>query len=148
MGYSQQQLASYQMASSTLQKTRQLVMLYDAVLRFLKQAKLAMEEGRFEERLHLIQKASNIIMGLHNAVDFEKGGEISQILSNFYMAIDLRMINLNRTNSASECDQIIREVKIMRDAWEQVDQQYSAPVTASVEETAKTPETVSADFSA
>lgn len=148
----QQQVASYQMANSTLHKTRQLVLLYDAVIRFLKQAHLAIEEGRFEDRLNLLQKSSNVIMGLHSALDFEKGGEIAKMLDNFYMAMDLRILALNRTNNKDECDQIIREIKMMRDAWDKIDQEYTAVAKADDLTTAlaKKPETVgsTSDFSA
>ncbi len=132
-----QQVASYQVANSTLQKTKQLVLLYDAVIRFLRQARVAMEEQRFEDRMNLIQKASNIVTGLHSALDYEKGGEISQMLNNFYSAIDLRMIALNRTNSAEDCDKIIRDVKMMRDAWAQIDEQYGAQPVPAVEPSAE-----------
>jgi len=127
MVYSQQ-LASYTVANETVQKTRQLVMLYDAVIRFLKQARVAMEERRFEERMNLIQKASNIIIGLHKSVDFERGGEIAQTLNNFYIAMDLRMLNLNRSNSLTECDGILSEIKMMRDAWDKIDNKLNEPI--------------------
>lgn len=149
-GYSQQ-VSSYKMASETVQKTRQLVMLYDAMIRFLKQGRLAMEESRFEDRLNLLQKASNIVIGLHSALDFEKGGEISEILNDFYSAIDLRIMSLNRSNSTSECDQIIREVKMMRDSWDKIDQELSLPIGTDVPATTvnkQVDDKVGADFSA
>jgi flagellar protein FliS len=116
----------YKTANETVQKTRQVVLLYDAIIRFLQQSKLAIEEGRFEDRLNLLQKASNIIMGLHSALDFDNGGEVSQTLSNFYNAMDLRILNINRTNSVEDLEKIIKEVKIMRDGWNEVDQKASA----------------------
>lgn len=149
MGYSQQ-MASYQMASETVQKTRQLVMLYDAVIRLLKQARSAMEEKRFADRFNMLQKASNIVMSLHSALDYERGGEISQILNNFYTAMDIRMIGLNRTNSVEECDKIIDEIKIMRDAWDKIDREFipPSPITSKTEESTSSAEKAGADFSA
>lgn len=125
-----QAAATYRTASETVQKTRQVVLLYDAVIRFLQQAKTAIEEGQFEERLNLLQKSSNIIMGLHSALDFDNGGEISQTLSNFYNAMDLRMLNINRTNSIEDLEQIIREIKTMREAWQEIDSQNASPAPA------------------
>ncbi len=148
MVYSQQ-LASYQMANVTVQKTRQLVMLYDAVLRLLKQSRLAMEEKRFEDRFNFLSKAGNIISGLHGALDFEKGGEISHMLNNFYFAIDLRMMDLNRSNSPADCDGIIEEIKMMREAWEKIDHELSLPIgMPKTEATSENPEKINADFSA
>lgn len=121
-------LASYTNANFTakesLQKTRQVVLLYDGVLRFLEQAKTAMSEKNFEERYNLLQKASNVIVGLHSALDFEKGGELSKTLSSFYSDMDRRVIALNISNDIAECDAIINEIKLMREAWDKVDQEY------------------------
>lgn len=137
------------MANTNVQKTRQLVMLYDAVIRNLKQAKLAIEEKRFEDRFNLLSKAGNIISGLHGSIDFEKGGSIAEMLNNYYFAIDMRMINLNRSNSPEECDGIIEEVKMMRDAWEKIDHELSLPIgLPKAEASADSPEKISADFSA
>lgn len=122
MNYSQA-AASYRTANETVQKTRQVVLLYDAVIRFLQQSKTAIENKQYEERFNLLQKSSNILMGLNSALDFEQGGEISQMLSNFYSAMDLRIMTLNRSNSVEDLERIIREVKTMRDAWSEIDEQ-------------------------
>ena len=121
-----QQVASYQMANATLHKTRQLVLLYDAVIRFLRQAKVAIEEQRYEDRMNLLQKCNNIIVGLHSALDFEQGGDISKMLNNFYSAMDLRIMAVNRTNNTAELEQIINEIKTMRDAWAEIDEKYGS----------------------
>ena len=110
-----------------------------------------MEEKRFEDRLNLLTKAGNVISGLHASLDYEKGGEISQMLSSYYFAIDIRMMNLNRTNSVTECDGIVEEVKMMRDAWDKIDNELSQPIgmpKVPQEVDTATPEKVSADFSA
>jgi len=129
MTYSQQ-LASYKAANLTVQKTRQLVMLYDAIISYLQQAKVAIEEKRINDRYNLLVKAGNIISGLNLSLDYAKGGEISHMLGNYYFAIDLRIMGLNRSNSLSDCDGIIAEVKMMRDAWDKIDQELSLPIGA------------------
>jgi len=149
MAYSQQ-VASYQLANANaLHKTRQLVMLYDGIIKFLGQAKDAMREKRFEDRYKILQKASNIIIGLHGALDMEKGGEIAQMLNSFYAAMDLRIINLNRSNSPEECDKVISEINMMRSAWNKIDQEYSPQMTLKPEEVVVKPvDTSGADFNA
>ena len=49
MNYSQM-AASYRNANETVQKTRQVVLLYDAVIRFLQQSKTAIESQDYEQR--------------------------------------------------------------------------------------------------
>jgi flagellar protein FliS len=125
------QLASYKNANYTLQKTKQIVLLYDAAIRFTRQAKQAIEEQDFGLRFELMQKVSNILAGLHSSLDFEQGGEISKVLSSFYTGLDLRIFSLNRTNNLDECDYIVNELKNMRDSWEKIDQQYGVEVGSS-----------------
>lgn len=120
-------IASYSNANFTanesLQKTRQIVLLYDSVIRYLERAKMAIGEKDYETRFNMLQKASNIIVGMHSALDFEKGGDISKTLSSFYGAIDLRIININVSNDIEEIDAISKEVALMREAWDKIDQE-------------------------
>ena len=106
-----QQLASYKLANETVQKTRQLVMLYDAVIRNLKQARQAMEEKRFADRYNLLTKAKAILSGLHCSLDHNKGGDIATMLNSYYIAMDIRINNLNGSNSTKDCDGVIDESK-------------------------------------
>lgn len=117
---------SYKVAAETVNKTKQIVLLYDAAIRFVQQAREAIEAGNIEERYNLLQKAGNIIMGLHTAVDFEKGGDIAHILNNFYTSIDLRLLSINHRNDPAMCDQVVKELKLMRSAWNEIDQKFGA----------------------
>jgi flagellar protein FliS len=117
------QYQAYALANQTAPKTRQIVMLYDGAIRNLRQAKDAIEGNRIEERYHLLVKASDIIMGLQSCLDFDNGGEIAQILYDFYSSIDARIISIHRTQSAAMCEALVNELKQMRDAWNAIDQQ-------------------------
>lgn len=128
------QFASYQNASYTLQKTRQIVLLYEAAIRFTKQAKLAIEEEDFNKRFELLQKVSNILSGLNSSLDYENGGEISVVLGSFYSGLDMRVIAVNRTNSIEECDYIIQELQNMRESWEKIDRELVDAPQQSLEE--------------
>lgn len=118
------QLASYQNANYTLKKTRQIVLLYDAAIRFMQQAGQAIEEQDFERRYNLTQKVSNILSGLYAAIDHENGGQIAKILSSFYTGLDLKVISINRTNNLADVQYIIEELKNMRNSWEEIDKNY------------------------
>ena len=147
-------LASYSNADyygkESMQKTKQIVLLYEGIMRFLEQAKQAMLDKDYEKRYTLLQKASNVIVGLHSALDFDKGGEISKTLSSFYSSLDLRIINLNRSNDLDECDEIIKEVQLMHEAWNKIDGEYgkeSGGMTA-YSEASNNSSNEGADFSA
>jgi len=120
MSYSKNQYSAYGMASETVSKTRQVVMLYEGIIKFVMKARSAIEEKRIEDRFNNLQRACKIILGLQAGLDFENGGEIAHILNNFYTTMDLRVLALNQSNSLDECDNIIEDFKKMRDAWEEV----------------------------
>lgn len=121
------QYQAYSIATRTIAKTRQVVMLYDGAIRFLKQAKDAIVEKRIEDRFKLLLRASEIIVGLRNSIDFDNGGEISNVLERFYTGIDMRILSINfNKNGEAICEEIITDLKQMRDVWDHIDRTFSA----------------------
>lgn len=115
------QYNAYNMATQTVPKIRQVVMLYDGAIRFAMQAKRAMEEGRIEDRYKLLTKVSDILMGLQGALDFDNGGEIAPLLYDYYSSLDARILYIQRKNDLKMIQSIIDELKKMRGAWGTVD---------------------------
>lgn len=122
------QYQAYNMATQTVPKTRQIVMLYDGVIRFMQQAKEAIAEKRIEDRFNLLVRAGEVIISLQNCLDHENGGEIAQILNDYYSSIDMRILSIHRSNSMEMCDRVIAELKEMRNAWHQIDSSPPQPV--------------------
>jgi flagellar secretion chaperone FliS len=124
---------AYSAATRTVAKTRQIVMLYDGAIRFIKQAQTAIEEKRIEDRFRLLVRASDVMVGLQNCIDFENGGEVAHTLHGFYTAMSMRIlsVNLHPRDSMTLCDGIIQELKQMRDVWENIDRNSSASGNAA-----------------
>lgn len=114
---------AYSRASHTVAKTRQVVMLYDGIIRNLQQAREAMKDKRIEDRYHKLVRASEIIAGLQMSLDFESGAEAAQVLYDFYSSTDSRIMLLHRSNDEASCEALIEEVKYMRELWDQIDKQ-------------------------
>ena len=115
------QYNAYSAASQTVPKTKQIIMLYDGAIRFMKQARHAIEERRIEDRFHLLNRASEIVVSLQACLDFDNGGEIAHILFDYYSSIDARILNIHRSNDLKLCDSVIDNLKEMRDAWQNID---------------------------
>jgi flagellar protein FliS len=126
-----QQYQAYSAATQTVATIRQIVMLYDGAIRYLQQAKIAMEGRNIEDRFKLLTKASNILFGLQSHLDFERGGSIAPMLYNFYASMDMRIFALHRSNSAEACDEVIADLKHMRDVWHEIDQGQAAELAAA-----------------
>ena len=122
----QKSYQAYSRATHTVAKTRQVVMLYDGIIRNLQQAREAMKEKQIEERFRKLVRASEIITGLQMSLDFESGAEAATVLYDFYSSIDARIMQLHRNNDAEMCDALIEEVKHMRELWNQIDQEQTA----------------------
>jgi|GEM_PF-755558 len=112
---------AYNQASHTVAKTRQVVMLYDGVIRNLQQACEAMKNDQVEERFKKLLRASEIIIGLQSSLDFENGESAARILYDFYSSIDSRMLMLHRTSDVALCNTLIEELKEVREMWDKID---------------------------
>ncbi len=121
-----QQYKAYNVASATVPKTRQVVMLYDGAIRFMQQAKLAIDEKRIEDRFNLLNKVSEVLLGLQGSLDYTHGGEIAPLLYDYYSSLDSRIIYVQRTNDMKILDSVIAELKTMRGAWGEIDEQVKA----------------------
>ena len=116
-----QKYQAYAAATQTVAKTKQIVMLYDGIIRFMQQAKEAIIHKRIEDRYNALIKSSEVIVGLQGCLDFENGGNIAKVLYSFYSTIDGHIFSIHRTNSAETCDEVINELKKMRDVWHEID---------------------------
>ena len=139
-----QQYQSYAAATQTVAKTQQIVMLYDGVIRFIQQAKDAINDKRIEDRYKILTKASDVIMGLQACLDFDNGGQIARVLYSYYSSIDSRIFSVHRSNNLETCDEIIGDLKKMRDVWNEIDQntvQQDGQVKTSTPSNNSTPDT-------
>lgn len=135
-----QAYSAYNQALYTIPKTRQVVMLYDGIIRYLQQAREAMEAKRIQDRFNLLVKAGEIVMGLQSSLDFEKGESVAQVLYDFYSSVDARILTLHRTQDLVMCDGLIQEIKEMRAIWDEIDKANNAGSNAPAEASAATAE--------
>ncbi len=122
---------AYDRASHTATKTRQVVMLYDGLIRFLQQAAEAIEKKEYETRYRKLTRASEIVIGLQACLDFESGGNSARILYDFYAMADRRIFGLHRSNDLAACRALIADVKQMRDVWDRIDRGELAELPAA-----------------
>lgn len=127
---------AYSRASHTVAKTKQVVMLYDGAIRFLQQAKVAAEAKDISDRFEKLVKAGDIIVGLQSCLDFEHGGTTAQVLYDFYAGIELRVLNLHRTQDLNEYDLVVADLRQMRDVWQAIDQGVAANASAEQQQMA------------
>lgn len=135
---------AYAAATQTVAKTKQVVMLYDAAIKSAQHAREAIEQGDIQTRYNSLVKACDIIFGLQGSLDFENGGEVAQTLYDFYASADARLLSIHRSNDAALCEQVIKDLKLMRDAWLDIDKMdEEGALKSSSTSSASSPESTS-----
>ncbi|WP_227010722.1 flagellar export chaperone FliS [Pelagibius marinus] len=110
-------LSAYKAASNMTSSLGAVVMLYDGMIKEVNKAKVAIEEGRIEDRFNATQKACQILLGLQSHLDFENGGDISLMLDQFYHTIFRDLQQVNMSNSAKACDEVANALGEVRASW-------------------------------
>lgn len=104
-----------------------LVMLYDGAIRFVRQGKLAMEEGDKTLKLQKVSRAINILTELSNTLDFENGGDFAVSMDSLYWYMIQELTRSNAKNESDPIDRVEAMLVELRDAWAQaVEQQRGA----------------------
>ena len=139
----EQQLQAYTTASHMVRKTKQVVMLYEGAIRSVQQTRQAIIDNDIQTRYNQLTKACNIINGLQLSLDMKNGGDVSELLYDYYSGLDMRLMSIHETNSTDMCDACERHLKIMKDAWEEIDcgidNQAAAPAIAQTTPEAPSP---------
>jgi flagellar secretion chaperone FliS len=113
-------LSAYQAASKMTTSLGAVVLLYDGMIKEVGKAKTAIEENRIEDRFNATQKACKILLGLQSHLDFEKGGDVSLMLDQFYHTVFRDLQQVNMKNSASACDEVTAALTEVRTSWAQL----------------------------
>ncbi|HEY9536158.1 MAG TPA: flagellar export chaperone FliS [Kiloniellaceae bacterium] len=129
-------LSAYAAASKMTTSLGAVVLLYDGMIKEVGKAKAAIQEGRIEDRFNATQKACKVLLGLQSHLDFEKGGDISLMLDQFYHTIFRDLQQVNMKNSAALCDEIVGALAEVRASWAQLaenERRTGAPESAAAE---------------
>lgn len=97
-----------------------LIMLYDAAIKFLKQAKERMEAKDFAKKGILISRAIDIISELASSLNKEKGGEIAEKLSSLYLFCNVQLAKANLKMNTKMIDDVINILSNIRSAYAEI----------------------------
>jgi flagellar secretion chaperone FliS len=93
-----------------------VVMLYDGVARFLRQAELALEEGQLVQMNQRIGRAEAIIDELHATLN-KDAGEISERLEAIYVFCRKLLVEARIERDGHKIREVIRLFAPLREAW-------------------------------
>jgi flagellar protein FliS len=94
-----------------------VVMLYDGMARFLKQAEVAGEEGAWGHASDRLTKADAILDELLVTLDLDQGGELAERLQAIYVFCKRLLIESRVERTADPIRHAARLLAELREAW-------------------------------
>lgn len=94
-----------------------VVMLYDGALKFLYQARLAVEQGDIAARRDASARALTIVSELQSTLNMEQGGEIAERLDELYAYVTARILQAAAANAVGPLDDASRVLATLRESW-------------------------------
>lgn len=117
-GYGGQKSQSYLEQKIMSAKPEELtLMLYDGIIKFLKQAQLMNEQKNIEKTNYLLQRAQAIVDELRQTLNMEI--EISHNLESLYIFMTDRLVDANMEKDNAIIDEVLEIAVEMRDTWKQ-----------------------------
>jgi flagellar protein FliS len=96
-----------------------VVMLYDGVGRFLRQAEVLLDEGSFERAHDRLNRGEAIIDELLATLDMDQG-QVAERLQAIYVYCKRCLTEARRDRDTDKITLVIRLLAELRDAWAQV----------------------------
>ena len=94
-----------------------VVMLYDGALRFLAEARGAMERKDVPTRRTALGRALAIVSELQSTLNMDAGGEISVELDRLYSFVTMRLTDASSTQDVRPLDDAVRVLSTLREGW-------------------------------
>lgn len=99
---------------------RLIQMLLDGALDKLARAKGAMQRREIEAKGNHITSASSIILGLHDSLDLEAGGEMAANLGNLYDYMIRRLMEGHAANDVAALDEVASLLREIKRGWDAI----------------------------
>ncbi|SMF08983.1 flagellar export chaperone FliS [Desulfovibrio gilichinskyi] len=104
----------------TTSKGELLLMLYDAAIKFMKQAKIKIDEKDYAAKGILISKAIEVISELTASLNKEKGGSLAENLSQLYIYCNTRLLQANLKMDNEKIDEVIKIIDGISSAYREI----------------------------
>lgn len=102
---------------NTASPAKMVFMLFEKTLSCLKEALRAIDEKDIQSRCNANCKAQELIAHLSNTLDMDHGGEIASNLERLYTHCMIRLMDVDRHNSADAANEVIGLLTPLRDSW-------------------------------
>ncbi|MFW5837068.1 MAG: flagellar export chaperone FliS [Desulfovibrionaceae bacterium] len=112
--------AYFQTQVTTTSQGELLLMLYDAAIKFLGQAKVHINNKDYAKKGILISKAIDIISELAQSLNKEQGGDLAQNLHQLYFYCSSKLLKANLRMDLDILDEVIQILSGLRSAFAEI----------------------------
>jgi flagellar protein FliS len=114
-------LQSYQTTQiTTASPGKILLMLYEGAIKFVRIARVRLEEGNLSEKGKYISKTIDILSEFINTLDHETGGQLAADLENLYLFMIDKLIEANAKNSSEAILVVDKILCTLYEGWKDV----------------------------
>jgi len=93
------------------------MMLYDGILKFLKQAKIYLDQKDIEKSSNALLRAEDIIVELNLTLNMDY--EVSYSLRELYVFMNAQLVEANFKKDQAIIDKVLELATEMRDTWKE-----------------------------
>jgi len=104
----------------TANQANLVVLIFEAAVRYLLQAKEKIKEKDYAQKGILISKAIDCIAELDNSLNIKKGGELAQNLHALYFYCQTRLLQANLHLDTQKIDEVIGILKNIGSAFAEI----------------------------
>ena len=112
--------AYFQTRVNTTTQEEVIILLFEAAIKYLKQAKEKIKEKNYAEKGLLISRTLDIISELDGSLNIEKGGDIARNLHNLYVYCQSRLLVANLKLKCDIIDEVIHILKQIGSAFAEI----------------------------
>ena len=97
-----------------------VVMLYDGALRFVMEARDAIERQDVRGRTDAVSRALAIVAELQQTLNMQDGGEVARELDRLYTYVSTRLLDVTARADTAAADEVTRLLRTLREGWSQI----------------------------
>jgi flagellar secretion chaperone FliS len=109
--------AVYKQADVACSQSQLVLMLYDAAIRYTREAAEHLRAQRWAEKGQAVDAAFECLAELRRGLDLIQGGEVARSLDRLYDFLATKLSFGNVQRDAGQFDQIVTSLESLRTAW-------------------------------